>query len=111
MITVTQHRDEDHRTKINYGEGKSEIIVFNESSVIKSQRDHTPWIAKVRFPYPHDTVVREVDHFKYVGFTLDSKMEMNKHCNDIIKKIKISTGKVLKYEQIFKKQDKMYYRH
>jgi len=35
---------------------------------------------------------------------------MNKHCNDIIKKIKIATGKVLKYARAFKKQGKMHYR-
>ena len=86
MITVAQHWAEDQRAKINYGEGKSEIIVFNETSASKSQRGPTPWIAKARFP--HDKVVREVDHFKCLRFTLDSKMEMNKHCNDIIKKIK-----------------------
>jgi len=67
MITVAQHWDEDHRAKINYGEGKSEIIVFNETSGNKSKRGQTPWIAKIRFPNPHDKVVREVDHFKYLG--------------------------------------------
>ena len=53
---------------------------------------------------------REVDHNKYLGFTLDSKMEMNKHRNDILKKIKIATGKVLKYARAFKQEGKMHYR-
>jgi len=35
---------------------------------------------------------------------------MNKQCTDIIKKIKIATGKVLKYAQTFKQQRAMHYR-
>ena len=37
-------------------------------------------------------------------------MEMNKHRNDILKKIKIATGKVLKYARAFKQEGKMHYR-
>ena len=37
-------------------------------------------------------------------------MEMNKHCSDIIKKIKIATGRVLKYARAFKRQGKMHNR-
>lgn len=73
MITVAQHWAEDHRAKINYGKEKSEIIVFNETSAAKAHRGQTPWMAKARFPYPHDKTVREVDHFKYLGFTLDNE--------------------------------------
>ena len=110
MITVAQHWAEDHRAKINYGEGKSEIIVLNETSADKTSQGQTPWIVKARFPYPHNKEVREVDHFKYLGFTLDSKLDMNKQCTDIIKKIKIATSKVLKYARAFKQQSAMHYR-
>jgi len=37
-------------------------------------------------------------------------MEMNKHCNDVIKKIKIATGHVLKYARAFKQKGEMHYR-
>jgi len=110
MITVAQHWAEDHQAKINYGAGKSEIIVFNETSPDKTSRGQTPWIPKARFPYPHDKEVCEVDHFKYLGFTLDSNLDMNKQCTDIIKKIKIATGKVRKYAWAFKQQSAMHYK-
>jgi len=110
MITVAQLWAEDHRAKINYGAGKSEIIVFNETSADKTSRGQTPWITKAGFPYPHDKEVHEVDHFKYLGFTLDSNLDMNKQCTDIIKKIEIATGKVRKYARAFKQQSAMHYR-
>lgn len=109
MITVAHQWAEDHRAKINYEKGKSEVIVFNETPAQKTARGHTRWEAQARFPYPHEKVLREVDSFKYLGFTLDSKMEMNKHCNKVVQKIKIATAKVRKYTRAFKKQGEMHY--
>ena len=50
MITVAQHWAEDHRAKINYGEGKSEIIVFNETTASKSQRAKPPGSLRLDSP-------------------------------------------------------------
>ena len=84
--------------------------MFNETSANKTSRVKTPYIVKVRFPYSHDKEVYKVDHFEYLGFTLDSNLDMNKQCTDIMKKIKIATGKVLKYVQAFKQHSVIHYR-
>jgi len=89
MITFTQQWAEDNGAKINYGKEKSEVIVFNETPEQKKERGHTVWAAQARHPHRHAKVIHEVNFFRYLGFTLYTKMDMDIQCTQIIKKIKI----------------------
>ena len=109
MITFAQQWAEDNGAKINYGKEKSEVIVFNETPEQKKERGNTVWATQARYPHRHAKVVQEVTSFRYLGFTLAANIDMDIQCTQIIKKIKLATGKVLRYTRALKKSTQMDY--
>ena len=97
MLTFVQVWAENNKATINYK--KSEVIVFNETRAQKVARGKTQWHAVGHFPHRHTHPLAEVNTFKYLGVQLDSDLTMNAHCNLVIKKIKIATSRVLRYQQ------------
>jgi len=63
MITFTKQWAEDNGAKINYVRGKSDVIVFNETSRQEKDQGNTIWAAQVRYPNRHIKIVQDVNFF------------------------------------------------
>jgi hypothetical protein len=93
-LNFVQHWTEDHDAKRNYD--KSFVITFNETvvqSFFRIEISGTNWGAQTRFPHAHVKSIKEVREVKYLGITIDNNLEMDRHCTQIIKAIRMGTSK------------------